>query len=266
MSRIAGSFPGSGQGWINSQRVIAPNASNVQPDQNAWFIFPVKVPTNATVSDYKQIYFRPYHTTGGYISNWGGMCFNIHVIDPPSESFPSKSTLTPVAGDWNGDGLCEVGVYVQEENNFYLDQDNNGYTDLTIGMGASGDQPIVGDWDGEWYIYHRSISPSTRRFYLDYDNDRVADLELNYGDPGDTPVVGDWDGNGSATIGIYRPSTRTFWLDYNNDGSADLGRTFGDPGDTPVVGDWDGDGDWTIGLYRASARTFYLDYVKRWRR
>jgi hypothetical protein len=28
-------YPGSG--WINAQRVVAPNANNVQPTQNAWF-------------------------------------------------------------------------------------------------------------------------------------------------------------------------------------------------------------------------------------
>jgi len=71
-------YPGAPP-WINRQRVVSQNATNVQPGQNAWFIFTGRVPTTATPGDY-HIYFRPYHATGGYIQIWDFRNFYIRVV------------------------------------------------------------------------------------------------------------------------------------------------------------------------------------------
>jgi len=48
------------------------------------------------------------------------------------------STDTPVVGDWNGDGISEVGVY--RGGVFY----RNG--DTTIAYGLPTDTPVIGKW------------------------------------------------------------------------------------------------------------------------
>ncbi len=56
----------------------------------------------------------------------------------------------PVVGDFNGDGVDEIGVY--RGGVFYLDSNGNGRIDdqdQIIPMGEPGDVPVVGDWDGD---------------------------------------------------------------------------------------------------------------------
>jgi hypothetical protein len=247
----------SNLGWIDSQTPCTMNESSVSPGNVATFTFTGKVASDRQLGQ-MIVYFRPQHSTGELLPGWAGMNYDIQVIS--STSFPSDYTLLPLSGDWDNDGIFEAGVYVVETHIFYLDTDNDSFTDQAISFGASGDTPLAGDWDGNGTFTIGIYRPSTRTFWLDYNNDGVADFSRLFGNSGDTPLAGDWDGNGTFTIGIYRPSTRTFWLDYNNDGVADFSRTYGDPGDLPVVGDWDGNGTTTIGVYRPSTRKFWLDY------
>ena len=56
----------------------------------------------------------------------------------------------PVVGDWNGDGVDDLGVY--RAGTFYLDSDGDGTLgpeDAVIPKGGPGDLPVVGDWDGD---------------------------------------------------------------------------------------------------------------------
>ncbi|MEQ8785193.1 MAG: SdrD B-like domain-containing protein [Pirellulaceae bacterium] len=54
----------------------------------------------------------------------------------------------PVTGDFNGDGVDEVGVFLDGE--WFLDLNGNGKwdeNDLWAKLGNAGDQPVTGDWD-----------------------------------------------------------------------------------------------------------------------
>ena len=56
----------------------------------------------------------------------------------------------PVAGDWNGDGIDELGVY--REGQWIVDDNGNGVedpTDKVFQLGEWDDIPAVGDWDGD---------------------------------------------------------------------------------------------------------------------
>jgi hypothetical protein len=55
----------------------------------------------------------------------------------------------PVVGDFNGDGIDELGVY--RDGTWYIDTNGNGVIDagdMTFELGRAGDLPVVGDWDG----------------------------------------------------------------------------------------------------------------------
>ena len=57
----------------------------------------------------------------------------------------------PVFGDWNGDRLCEMGVFRSSNHNFYLDFNANGIwdgasVDKRYDFGSSGDIPVSGKW------------------------------------------------------------------------------------------------------------------------
>ena len=56
----------------------------------------------------------------------------------------------PVAGDWNGDGIRQIGVFRDGQWNLDLDGDGR-FTDAdaAVAFGQAGDMPVVGDFNGD---------------------------------------------------------------------------------------------------------------------
>jgi hypothetical protein len=183
------------------------------------------------------------------------------------------ATDLPIIGDWDGDGLDNIGVYRPSTLRFYLDMNGNDVWDAADRVagpyGASGDLPIAGDWNGDGRDEIGVYRPSNSFFYLDFDDSgswTAADLKRGtFGKRNnDLPIIGDWDGDGIDDIGVYRPPYSYFYFDMDGDGTWSAGDLrsggFGVPGDKPVIGDWNGDGIDEIGVYRPSSQRFYFDY------
>jgi hypothetical protein len=184
----------------------------------------------------------------------------------------------PVAGDFNGDGFAELGLFV--DGRWYLDLNadntwNDG--DLLLSLGHAGDVPLTGDWNqdgktdlgiytpgegdehalavvGDWAGTGNDCIGLFRDgvWRLDTDGDgrlTSTDLTLQLGQAGDRPLVGDFNRDGRDDLGVYRNGR---WLiDTTGDhrfGADDLSYTYGMAADLPIVGDWDGDGRDQIGL------------------
>jgi serine-aspartate repeat-containing protein C/D/E len=165
-----------------------------------------------------------------------------------------KDRDQPVAGDWDGDGKWDVGVF---------------------GPAWSGDdralrvEPGLPDAQNRLIALRpRNLPPTAdqapddpRLLQLGRQGPTRADLidhVFMYGQPGDHPVTGDWNGDGIATIGVFRGGT--WYLDEDGDGrwgNNDRLAFFGQDGDIPVIGDWNGDGITNLGVYRNGR--FYLD-------
>jgi len=68
-----------------------------------------------------------------------------------------RNTATPIVGDWDGDGVDDLGLY--NAGFFYLDTTENGVWDKVSGGDTFRDfginpirasaQPLIGDWDGD---------------------------------------------------------------------------------------------------------------------
>lgn len=118
-------------------------------------------------------------------------------------SFGTVSEL-PVVGNWNGTGNEEIGLFLPDKGQWYLDLNGNG------------------QWDG------CSVDKCLGRF----------------GTKGDRAVVGDWNNTGKVKIGVFRANTGMWYLDLNGNGKLDACGVdacfgpFGQPGDLPVVGKW----------------------------
>lgn len=162
----------------------------------------------------------------------------------------------PVVGDWNGDGLDEIGVF-RSGAWWYLDANADGtFTtgDQIANFGLSDDIPVVGRWTASATKDQIGVFRDGD-FYLDASGDGVwgaGDIYLeDAAVAGVLPIIGDWDGDGVDNIGIHFGIT--FELDTNNNGVLDpnddsfqLGYTT----DQPIVGDWNGDGADEVGLVR----------------
>ncbi|MCZ4119140.1 LamG-like jellyroll fold domain-containing protein [Streptomyces sp. H39-S7] len=174
-----------------------------------------------------------------------------------------SSGMTPLSGDWNGDGVDSVGMYDPSTSTFYLRNSNNaGGNDYTVKFGnVGGDLPVVGDWNGDGKDTIGVWRPSNHIVYLNNElTNSVADLTFAYGGTGMTPIGGDWDGDGVDTIGMYHSASYKFFVrNSNSAGVNSYEMYYGSPGDKPVVGDWNGDKIDTIGVWRPSNHYYYLN-------
>lgn len=153
----------------------------------------------------------------------------------------------PVTGDFNGDGITDVGVYHQGQ--WFIDLNGNGVwdeSDLWARLGSRDDRPVVADWDGDGKtdigIFGRAWPGDPRAVAAepglpDPNNERHVARKKNVPPPSDV-----------ATQGV-----RTMQLTSKGNPRADLIDhvfSYGVPGDRPVAGDWNGTGVDTIGVFR----------------
>lgn len=117
---------------------------------------------------------------------------------------------TPVAGDWNGDGIRTIGLY--RGGHWTLDTDGDGRLtedDKQVVMGQSGDRAIVGDWDGDG-IDELGVYRSGEWLADMNDDGELEAMDAAFAESVDAngselPISGDWDGDGADEPGVYAP-------------------------------------------------------------
>jgi WD40 repeat protein len=175
-------------------------------------------------------------------------CFPVTTVEPMDPLQFGQAGDRPIAGDWDLDGIDDVGVYRSNTSTFLL-RVVEGSTVIpchgcppqtivrinTTQFGSVGDLPVTGDWDGDGRVtigvFHDGVFQVTNDFF-----------EPNggsvFGLIGDLPLAGDWTGTGSARLGLFHPSTGTMSLETKLGEGPDINFTFGSAGDLPVAGHW----------------------------
>ena len=181
----------------------------------------------------------------------------------------SGANAQPVAGDWNGDGVDEVGLFLNRT--WWLDLDGDFVLDPgeTIATNMVG-HPVAADWDGDGdddvgvYVTNTKNGVPTNRWILDLDDNfrrNAGDLIINESPPlggRKRPVAADWNARGTGKIGIFKINPREreaeWMLDVDRDGrfeppptgtpgiplvDQDIFYRFGDRRSEPVVGNFD---------------------------
>jgi hypothetical protein len=180
---------------------------------------------------------------------------------------PAGTNWTPLAGDWDGDGVDTIGLYNPALAKFYLRNENSaGTADIVFQYGSAGSNwtPLAGDWDGDGVDTIGLYNPTLAKFYLRNENSAgTAEIVFQYGSAGSnwSPVVGDWIGQGFDAIGLYNPALAKFYLRNDNSaGVADIVFQYGAAGNRWVTctGDWIAQGFTTIGLYNQTSAKFHL--------
>ena len=160
---------------------------------------------------------------------------------------------TPVAGDWDGSGKTEIGVY--NDGTWWLDT-TSGVETFTFGFPSSPGNlviPVVGDWNGdgktEVGVYCNGA------WFRDVDGTHTWDatnqaalayLGWNDGGTGSVvPVPGYWAGDGKTEMGVY--CNGVWFLDSTGSGKYDGTYSYWgwySPNSplVPVAGDWGGTG------------------------
>ena len=188
------------------------------------------------------------------------------------------SGFEPLIGDWNGDGIDDIGLYVNFDGYalFLFDSTGDGAWDLADGDGfavfgmASGVEPLVGDWNGDGADEIGVYLTGPGYWLLDVNGDGVwsdaSDRIIAFGCPDCLPVVGNWNADGIDDIGLRlnHSGYNVFLFDSNGNGvwedGSDRVTVFGyADGFDPVMGDWNADGIDEIGLYQSASGVFLLD-------
>ena len=207
---------------------------------------------NGEKGNYLNVAFSTEQMSGGefLIRNNDGSIAHRYIFGTPD--------ALPIIGDWDGDGLDNIGVYLA--GHWYLDRNGDGVwteDDLWAELGGEKDQPVSGDWDGDGKSDIGIFGPQ-------WAGDSLA-INLEPGLPADL--------NRSETFtNVSRPKNvppefnngtlghRT--LVHRNNGQTRLDLIdhvfeYGHEGDYAVTGDWNGDGVAKIGVYRGGK--WYLD-------
>ena len=166
----------------------------------------------------------------------------------------------PITGDFNGDGVDEIGVFIAGQ--WFLDLNGNGVWDdgdLWAKLGDDGDLPVTGDWDGDgktdigifgkpWQGDPRAVAAEAG--LPDSQNQPTGRYKNLPPDPEQAPE-----------------EKRTMKRTAEGKVRADLIDhvfNYGTPGDRPVAGDWNGDGISTIGVFRNGSWFLDMDGNGRW--
>jgi hypothetical protein len=158
----------------------------------------------------------------------------------------------PVIGDFDGDGVSDVGAYFPPSGKWYLFKSNDGYFETQFGF--AGTIPVVGDFDGDGRSDIGAYHPDSGSWYLFKSTEGFSQTLFGYA--GTIPAVGDLDGDGRDDLIVYNPAGGTWYAFKSTEGFWET--AFGFAGTLPVVGDFDGDGKSDIGVYFPAGGSWYF--------
>jgi Tol biopolymer transport system component len=153
----------------------------------------------------------------------------------------------PVAGDWDGDGIDDVGVFRPSVSRFFLRRPvqvsdpfpQTVFFTVSFAFGQAGDLPLAGDWDGDGADSVGVFRPTDPGLFLlsnSFDDNEVDFSFVFGGNPGELPVAGDWFAAGRDGVGLFIPGIPVTLLAPELSSKPVFAISSGAPGDIPVSG------------------------------
>jgi len=208
------------------------------------------------------------HTISATVTDSGGLTAQdsegVDVIDPNQ----SRSDFYPVLGDFNGDGVTDIGLHNNSSGVWEIAiSDDGNFTsapDWLSGFGDSKDWlTLGGDFDGDGYndigIYNNTTGECRIAFSNGSSFDIQQDEWLTFADASYDwqPLTGDFNGDGKTDFGLYNKKSGTLKV-AASDGSSfgildEKIPSFGGNDEVALAGDFNGDALPDIVIYNESS-------------
>jgi len=194
------------------------------------------------------------------------------LIDHDRDAVPDETILfgedqdLPLTGDWNGDGIGDLGVWRTDAEGvvtlkLQLRGIGSGLSDpeRTYRIPGKLKQIVAADRDGDGISEIGYVMPDAEGVNLVWAFDTLHDgtfaEQFNFGRADDYAIIGDWNGDGIDDTAVARPGTlaaqgRLQWEFFWKGLAEPHQLAYLSPYDSPVAGDWDGDGDDDPGGWR----------------
>jgi uncharacterized protein YkwD len=189
-------------------------------------------------------------------------------FDLARDSRRGLGRLFPISGDWDGDGVTDLGYYASAQHVFVLFSDRkDGVPDIVVPVRTWRPwlRPVVGDWNGDGRDDLGLWDPLARRFSLlgpERDGRVARTIQVSDRRSGVLqPFAGDWDGDGVDELGLYDAHERTILLlrsKATGDREIVLRSDETAPHLKPVAIDLDGDGKDELALFDRASKRFAL--------
>lgn len=168
-----------------------------------------------------------------------------------------KNTDRLVPGDFDGDGMFDLGVWRPNEANWYIDT-SSGAVNFVKGWGLSTDIPVPADYNGDGFTDIAVFRSSEGNWYIINSNGGGGSI-THWGLSTDKLVPADYDGDGKADQAVWRSSEGNWYVRQSTGGTTV--RNWGLSTDRPVPGDYDGDGKSDLAVYRGGDWHIILSFT-----
>ena len=116
-----------------------------------------------------------------------------------------------VAGDWDGDGATDIGIWRPDNRDFRLRLSDGRIRRVSLGSASS--LPVTGDFDGNGRSDVGVFDPLTATWSW-ASVGGAAGGTMQAGNIGELPVTGDWNGDGKTDLATWNRDTGV-WTRYH---------------------------------------------------